>query len=198
MYLTAIKPNAEVTSLDLAHPLVWKLALEVAQTPGDEQKAALTLGIRYLTGGLKDGSSFVQIITIPCKCSPMDLAPVIRIGFPQERVEAKERLKESLKVLYNAAVSPKDVDEILVKSGTLVDAYFDICEVLFQITERPFAMGELDGYSWVVTKTRFNYRQPPPVVEEEPETIVVETAPAESKAKKRKIKESKPEAEGDV
>jgi hypothetical protein len=196
MHLTVIKPTAEITSLDLEHLPVWQLRMEVVPGASDDRKACLALGIRYLAPGTKDGTAFVQVLSINCKCHADDLLPVQRIGFPQDRATAKDRLKESLKVLYNAAMPAKDVDEILPKAGFLVDAYFDIRNALFGQDQAlaapgPVAKGELDGYRWAVTRKRFESwilaagEDVPPAPGQEPEQLPIPEPPRQKKSKVR-------------
>ena len=186
MHLTVIKPTAEITSLDLEHLPVWQLRMEIVNSAVHADKAALALGIRYLAPGSKDGTCFVQIMVLECKCQLSDLMPVIRIGFPPDRALAKDRLKESLKVLYNSPLPAKEVDEILPKSGVLVDAYFNIRDGMFGKTPAlaalgPIASGEHDGYRWAITRQRFESwptaspagADCPPPPGAEPETIVI-------------------------
>lgn len=173
MHLTVIKPTSEVTSLDLARLPVWQLRMEVAANSSGDGKASLCVGIRYLTGGTQDGTAFVQILAINCKCQATDLAPVIKIGFPQDRTAAKERLRESMKVLYNASMPAKDVEEVLPKTGLLIDTYFNIRDALYGKSPAlenlgPVASGEAEGYRWAITRQRFESWVVEKVAEEPP------------------------------
>ena len=203
MHLTVIKPSAEITSLDLDVLPVWQFRMEVVPGPA-EGKASLALGFRYLAPGTRDGTAFVQVLSIDCKCSPADLAPVIRIGFPPEREAAKDRLLESMKVLYNSPMSAKDVESILPKAGSLIDAYFSIRQALFGQSPGlgdlgPLAKGDLDGYRWIITRKRFESwllaagADAPPAPGKEPEELkpgagTIPPPPGSEKPKKAKDK----------
>jgi len=189
MYLTAINPCGGAISLDLLHLPIWKMELGIIGTPGSESKA-LALGIRYVANGI---TAFAAFLALDCKCEEADLLPVVRLGLPYfERTAAKERLRESLKVLYNASVSGKDVEEIVSKSAQVVDAYFDVKQALWGLNPSlsavgPLAKGESFGWVWAFTRERFcgwipdaaqqseGMGDPPG---QEPETVVLDPAPA--------------------
>jgi hypothetical protein len=183
MFLTVIKPSSEITSLDLDTIPVWALRIE-AVSNGDDGKGSLVLGIRYLAPGTASGTALVQILALNCRCPVADLQPVVRLGFPPDKEQAKDRLRESMKVLYNSNMPAKDVDELLPKAGAVVTAYFQIRDALFgkqPALDRigPVAQGEFDGYRWAITRARFEAwcfdkdDTAPPAPGQEPETIVI-------------------------
>jgi hypothetical protein len=161
MYLTVINPTGGITSLDLtAFPSV---RLELAATKAQGDNGAVAIGMRYPTGA--GGSAFAIICALNCKVPLGEVEAIATPGLPcSSRTANKERLRESFKVLYNSASAAKAVEELVAASAKLVDCYHDILEACWgglggdlaalQATG-PAAKGELEGWRWALTKTRF-------------------------------------------
>lgn len=160
MHLAIINPIGLATSLDLHALAVWRLELRVQDWPGGTGQKGLALGVAYPSNGV---GAFTVIAAINCLVTGPEVDPIAKLGFEKaDRSENKARLKESLKALFNADLKKELIEEVIGKSGHLVDAYHDIVGAMWANNTPlsggvgPFCKGAVDGWRWALLRERFS------------------------------------------
>lgn len=116
----------------------------VANAPAD-----LGIAIQYPNPSGK--ISTMMLAALDCLNADLhDLQEVVKVGFPKEGQAAnKERLQEALKILYQGDQKDGTVAELIAKSVTLVDIYYDVLAALRTGAD---AGAFYENWKWIVSR----------------------------------------------
>lgn len=161
MYLTVRNPWGQVSSLDLTNMPVFRLELAAARLPPDAPDAPATwlaISIRYVVAGT---TASAIVAALELKGTSGEAKQIADIGLPRhDRAGNKDRLRESAKVLVNS-MAQRAIEETNLKLGNLVDIYHEVLEAMWSPRTNKLgdvgavAKGELDGWQYLLTRTRF-------------------------------------------
>lgn len=139
MYIFSIDPKGVLTSINLGNMLVWRLELTAL---GNN----LGIGIRYLMG---QRTSVSMIAALDCLSAKDELISIAKTGLPKGTIPGdKERLAESMKILFNADLKEAQVSELIQKGSGLVDIYH---QVLTSLRSGLTASGKFESWRWAVS-----------------------------------------------
>lgn len=184
MFLLVRSPTGSLTSLDLGAIPSWDIGVETRPVGWQgHDYACLVVMISAPINGM-----MVRVVldALDTQSRGDELAQVIAVGLSKggDRSEDKARFAEALKILTNAGLPEKAIDEVIANSAALIDGFWNFRDAAWGTPPSLMSMQPIIGqhtnkaskYSWVLSETRRGALLIPavPLPSAEPELIQVE------------------------